>query len=106
MGGRFYLYLLYIHIKVKLSSLYFESFSSFIKYNVSIVFSFICHYSYYLVGSSWLLQLLDRWWDQLGRVDGGVSLQELMVSSWKGVVSSLRDRSRVEAIGNSTTDVS
>ena len=81
--------LLYIHIRVNLSSLCFESFSSFIKYNVSIVLSFICHNSYYhLVGSSWLLELLDRWWNQLGRVDGGISLEESMVSSWKGLESS------------------
>ena len=70
MGGSF-ICIHCTHIKVKLSSLCFESFSSFIKYSVSIVFSFICRLSnYHLGGSSWLLEVLDRWWDQLGRVDG------------------------------------
>ena len=74
-------------------------------YCVLIYLSYSC---YYLVGSSWLLELLDRWWDQLGRVDGGVSLEELMMSSWKGVElleSSLQTAQMVDVEGFSDGNI-
>ena len=78
----------FIHNKVKLSSLYFESFQALsstmflLSSHLFVIFILLSCWIFLVVGiagstveSAWK----SRWW---------VSLEELMISSWKGVESS------------------